>query len=122
MKTDFWIVLATTLCPLLTHAQLPLPVKVGQPTIVDIGPHHRVWQTVTVDEQGQTNVSSYTELATGLNHVNPAGIWEESKEQFVITPEGYAVATNGQHQAILAPNINSGGSVDLITPEGNRFI
>src|SRR5947209_1708669 len=63
------------------------------------------------------------ELATGLNFLNPeTQRWEETVEQFEITPRGYAVARKGQHQAILAPNINSGGSVDLLTPDGKRFL
>jgi len=92
------------------------------PTVVDSGPNHRVWQTVSVDELGQTNVSSYTELATGLNYWNPAkGQYEESKEQFQIMQDGSAIATNGQHQVILAADINSGGSVDLLMPGGQRL-
>src|SRR6185437_10007380 len=92
------------------------------PTVVDSGPNHRVWQTVSVDELVQTNVSSYTELATGLNYWNPAkGQYEESKEQFQIMQDGSAIATNVQHQVILAADINSGGSVDLLMPGGQRL-
>jgi hypothetical protein len=47
------------------HAQFPAPEIVG------IGPHHRVWQTVSIapDERGEMvqSESSYTEIATGLN-------------------------------------------------------
>ena len=100
-----------------TDATVVVPYQV-----VAAGPHHRVWQTVSVDEQGQTNVSSFTELATGLNYLNPAtGQYEESKEQFQIAKDGSAIATNGQHQVILAADINSGGSVDLLTPDGQRL-
>src|SRR5882672_5900660 len=43
--------------------------------------HSTVWQIVTVDNAGNTNVSSYTELATGLNFWNPATKqFEASKE------------------------------------------
>src|SRR6266496_4650315 len=45
-------------------------VGVSAPTTLETGPHHRVWQTTRVDAAGQTNVSSYTELATGLNFLN----------------------------------------------------
>src|SRR2546429_3673398 len=100
-----------------TDATVVVPYQV-----VAAGQHHRVWQTVSVDEQGQTNVSSFTELATGLNYLNPAtGQYEESKEQFQIAKDGSAIATNGQHRVILGADINSGGSVDLLTPDGERL-
>jgi len=31
-----------------------------------------VWQTLTVDEEGQTNVGAFTEVAAGLNFLDPA--------------------------------------------------
>ena len=104
------------------NAQIsPLALLSSEPTVVESGPHHRLWQTVSVDQEGQTNVSSFTELATGLNFFNPSsGQFEASKEQFQITATGYAVATNGQHKLILAPDINSGGSVDLLMPDGQE--
>jgi len=91
--------------------------------VVAGGPHERVWQSVSVDANGMTNRHSYTELATGLNFWNPATRqWEESKEQFYLTKEGYAVATNGQHSLILAPDIASAGAVDLLNPDGVRLV
>src|SRR5437867_285894 len=69
-----------------------------EPVILDSGPHHRVWQTVTViaDDAGRQilKTNSFTELATGLNWLNPkTGHYEESQAKFEITPTGYAVAT-----------------------------
>src|SRR6266498_1426297 len=124
MKTNSWLVLTmTALCFLTANAQVSFPSVTAGPVVVESGPHHRVWQTVTLDATGQTNVSSYTELATGLNFWNQAtGKYEPSKEQFQIVADGSAIATNGQHKVILAPNINSGGSVDLLTPDGARFL
>jgi len=62
-------------------------------------------------------------LATGMNYLDPAtGQYTESQATFEITSKGYAVASKGQHQAILAPNINSGGSVDLRMPDGSRLL
>src|SRR5213082_3128577 len=110
MKTRYWFVLALALCGAHANAQVPVPSAIGVPRVVEAGPHERVWQSVTLDAQGNTNVNSYTELATGLNFWNPStGQWAESKEQFQITADGSAIATNGQHQVILAANINSGG-------------
>src|SRR5256885_13220222 len=123
MKNRSWLVVTLFLGGLSATAQLSPPSTLGTPTVVEAGPHERVWQTVSVDEAGQTNVSFYTELATGLNYWNPAtGQYEESKEQFQIAKDGSAIATNGQHQAILAADINSGGSVDLLMPDGHRLL
>src|SRR5207237_10012083 len=67
------------------------------------------------------NVSSFTEVATGLNFWNPAsGRYEGSEERFQIAKDGSAIATNGQ--VILAADINSGGSVDLLMPDGQRLL
>jgi len=95
--------------------------------IIDSGPHHRVWQTVTlsIDDNGKevAVTNSFTELATGLSYINPkTGKWAESQESFEIARTGEAIAAKGQMQVILAPNINSGGSVDLLTPDEKRFV
>src|SRR6266700_7472331 len=91
--------------------------------VVAAGPHERVSQRISVDANGTTNRHSYTALATGLNFWNPVTRqWEESKEQFYLTKEGYAVATNGQHSLILAPDIASAGAIDLLNPDGNRLV
>src|SRR5438552_2650782 len=97
------------------------------PQIIEAGPHHRLWRnTITrLDEQGRqvTVTNSYTELATGLNFLNAqTGQWEESQETFAIAKTGEAIAAKGQIQVILAPNINSGGSVDVLAPDDKRFV
>src|SRR5437867_8184614 len=124
MKTNSWLVLImTAFCFLSANAQVSLPSVSSGPVVVEAGPHNRIWRNVSVDERGQTITNSYTELTTGLNFWNPvASRWEESKAQFQITKDGNAIATNGQHKVILAPNINSGGSVDLLTPDEKRFL
>jgi len=76
MKIRYWLVLALALFEWRANAQLPHPLTVGTPKVVEAGPHHRVWQTISVDELGHTNISSYTELATGLSDLDPAsGLW-----------------------------------------------
>src|SRR6266446_7008168 len=40
--------------------------------IVSAGPHQNVWQKTSLDKFGQTNIQSYTEVATGLNFYDPA--------------------------------------------------
>jgi hypothetical protein len=81
----------------------------------------RVWQRTEyeVGPSGQTvgRNHSYTELATGLNHlVN--GQWVESSEQIDISADGNsALATNGQHQAYFPGDIYN-GQIELVTPDG----
>src|SRR5258708_17521169 len=80
-------------------------------------------ETNATTGQVTTNVNSYIELATGLNFWNPATAkWEMSREEFQITQTGYAIATNGQHRLILAPDIASAGAVDLLNPDGIRLV
>src|SRR2546422_539298 len=126
MKRTLSLVLLVTFWSSCLNAQITSPVTLDSsksPAVVEIGPHHRVWQKVSADEHGRTITNSYTELETGMNFVDPAtGQYTESQAAFEITPNGYAVARRGQHQAILAPNINSRGSVDLWMPDGNRLL
>src|SRR5206468_10300183 len=123
MKSYSWLILAMVLCSPCLNAQVPTPSPTSGPVVVEAGAHHRVWQSASIDEQGQTNVSSFTEVATGLNFWNPATErYQPSKEQFQIGANGSAIATNGQHQVILAADINSGGSVDLLMPDGQRLL
>src|SRR5438876_1346168 len=118
-----WLGACLAFCQVVAVPGPPVNLELGVPTVVESGPHHRVWQTLSVDPAGQTNVSTYTEVATGIDFLNPvSGKWESSKEQFHITPSGYAVATNGQTQLILAGNINAAGSVDCLTPDGLRLL
>src|SRR6266516_1398053 len=78
------------------------------PSIIEVGPHHRIWQTVSIDEEGQTNVSAFTEVATGLNFLDPAtGEYLPSKESFQIAADGSAIAAYGQHRVRLNSDINS---------------
>ena len=127
MKITFAVL--PVLLPFVLDAQLT-PTAVNADAIVLVpyrvvaaGPHERVWQSVTVDAEGNTNANSYTELATGLNYQNTTtGKWEESREAFEITKDGRAVANHGQHQVILAGDINTGGSVDLLMPDGQRLL
>ncbi len=92
--------------------------------VLERGAHHTIWQRLTVDAQGVTNTHSYTELATGLNFWNPAiSRWEETKELFQISDKGYAVATNGQHKLIVAPDIAApGGAIDFLGPDSQRLL
>ncbi len=125
MKRTLPLVLLVSVWSSCLNAQITSPVPLDSSksaAVVEVGPHHRVWQKVSADEHGQTITNAYIELATGLNFLDPAtGQYTESQSTFELTPNGYAVARRGQHQASLAPNINSGGSVDLLA-DGKRFL
>src|SRR5260221_10334363 len=87
-------------------------------TVTERGADYKVLQKTTA-ENGTNHVHSYTELASGLNHlVN--GQWVESSEQIDILPNGTAVATNGQHQAYFPGDIYQ-GQIELVTPDGEQL-
>lgn len=94
-----------------------------EPTIVERGPHHRVWERRTVQVlpigRSVTNRSSYTELATGM-HYQKDGQWLESKEKIELF-EGAAAALQGQHKAVFSQNINTKGGILVIAPDGSRL-
>jgi len=123
-RLPLWSSTRLALIALLVFAPL---AQFAQPTanqpaysIVQNGPHSRVWQGVTTTTNADgtlySKTSSYTELATGLNHLI-AGQWVESSETIQITPNG-AAATNGQHQVYFPANINTAGGIHLVTPDG----
>src|SRR5439155_18776475 len=124
MKTR--LVLTMTLCPWLSQAQVsntPIasPVPDTPHVVVESGPHHRVWQRVVSDGLGRFLTNSFTELATGLNYLNPStGTWETSLPQFQITKDGYALADKSQIKLIVSANLNTAMAVDLQSPE-HRF-
>jgi len=102
-----------------TQSQVNVPAPTPY-TIVDQDANSRVWQREEYEAgpNGQivTNLHSYTELASGLNHfVN--GQWVESKDEINILPDGTAEATNGQLQAYFPANIYN-GVIEIVTPSG----
>ena len=99
MKTNSWLASTLTLISFCARGQVSLPSPASVPVIVESGLHQRVWQTMTVDEEGQTNASSFTEVATGLNFLDPAtGQYLPSQELFEIAADGSALAAHGQHR------------------------
>lgn len=93
---------------------------------VEQGPHHRIWQTKVPPNTQQTTdgdaPSTYVELGTGLNRWDRTQRrWLEAHADFERTPDGYFVALHTQHQAILSPDLNVLGAVDLMTPDERRL-
>lgn len=93
--------------------------------VVDVGPHHRVWQWQTFETlpngQMATNTHSYRELASGLNYQDPtSGQWlpaEPTIEAF----GGGAIVRHCQHNIIFANNINTAGAIDMQTADGKEL-
>ena len=104
-----------------TVAQLAEPAP--GVSIVEIGPHSRVWQRVVaaVDESGNPawETNSYTELCTGL-YYEQEGKWVESQALIEPCANG-AAAVRGQHQALFANNLKSAGAIELVLPDGQRL-
>jgi len=88
------------------------------------GPHSRVWQMSAIatnsDGMVHTNIVSYTELGTGLNHESQ-GQWISSTEDIQIQPDGSGAATNCQHKVYFSANINTQSGITLITPNGRTL-
>ncbi len=86
--------------------------------------NQNVWQRTTYETTPSGRIvahpHSYTELATGLNHLVNSR-WIASSEQIDIAPDGSsASATNGQHQAYFPGNIYQ-GTIQLVTPDGKTL-
>ena len=99
---------------------LTVPVAFAQPvsrdeaTIIERGPHHRLWQRVEVETNdflGQvvyrTNIA-YAELETGMHFLSKDGEWAESRPEIELLEDG-AAATNLQFQVFFAGNLNAPG-------------
>lgn len=89
--------------------------------VLERGRHHAVVQETRPETNllGEVTqcISQYTILENGLNYWDAAaGQWAESQELFEVYPQGL-VAKRGQYQVVVAPNVNSSGAVDLLTPD-----
>jgi hypothetical protein len=135
MKTHFgiWIITAFVLSSVSflqgapavadqsgTAPQVPVPTPYA---ITRNDANSRVWEQTAYEQSASGQIvpkqHSYTELASGLNHlVN--GQWAESSEQIDILSNGTAVATNGQHQAYFPGDIYQ-GQIKLVTPDGEQL-
>jgi len=115
-----------SICEAQSTASQPAQVTIPKPTPFAItvqDANSRVWQRNYFQSSPfggiVTNTHSYTELASGLNHlVN--GKWIESKEWIDILPNGTAVATNGQISAFFPGNLYQ-GQIELVTPDGKHL-
>jgi len=106
-----------------TQSQVTVPAATPY-TIVSQDANSRVWQREEYEAgpNGEivTNTHSYTELATGLNHlVN--GQFVASSEQIEILPDGSAEATQGQNQVFFPADILT-GNIRSVGPDGVQLV
>jgi hypothetical protein len=93
------------------------------PQVTERGADHRIWMRVTESMNAQGKVmyrtNSYTELGTGMHYFKD-GQWVETKEEIELAGNG-AVAMSGPHKVLFAANINTVGSIDVVTPDNKRL-
>jgi len=83
----------------------------AEPAVLERGAHHKVIQS----ESGAT----YTAMADGM-HYQSDGQWAESREEIELFQDG-AIARQGPHKTVFAPNLKTAGAIELLTPDGKRF-
>ena len=132
MKTFclFWaLTLALALSPAVAQSKRKaaddLKLQPGESVIVERGPHHRVWKQARVatlpDGTQRTNLSSFTELGSGLHR------WDGQNQQWVDAEAkleivgNNAIGRSAAHQVIFKQNANTAGAIDLLTPDGKRL-
>ncbi len=132
MKAKFSLIFGIIVSACISCGAQSIAGQTGRTTIPAAKPYaitmqdanSRVWQRTVyeLDPSGQLSerIQSFTELASGLNHlVN--GQWVESSETIQILPNGTAVATNGQHQVYFPGDIYE-GQIQMVMPDGKRLI
>jgi hypothetical protein len=121
MKKHLISVITLFVVAVTLPAQIPL--SSSPYSVVERGPHHRVWQSVSSElgPSGETlwRTNSYVELQSGACY-QENGVWVDASEGIEVFPEG-AVSRHTQHKVVFASNLNSQGAIDLLTPDGKRM-
>ena len=126
MKTSWlaFVLLFSSLAA--TRAQAAATNALPDPTnftIVTNDYNSRVWERINyftnMDGTVIPQKHRFTELASGM-YYRTNGQWMESKEEITSCPGG-AVALQGQHWVGFANNLNSGGAIEMQTPDGKRL-
>ena len=131
-KPNIWLIAATAAISILAGtAARGQSTSVAQPTGTAAPTYTAVirdansceWQATNFDYdvngQWAPHVHSYTELASGLNHLID-GQWVPSVEAIDLLPDGSVAATNGQHQVFFPVDISQ-GVITVITPDGQSI-
>ena len=105
------------------HSVLPVSTQAATLEVLERGQNYRLVQTTRrfTNHVGEATVQTnrYTEIVPGL-HRYENGEWVESEETIEVTPDGYAVANRGAYTVIFSPNLNTVGTIDLVTPAPNQ--
>ena len=93
-----------------------------EPVVVSRGPNHRVLEKPRPPLPGNEKGGPirYTEIAAGMHYLKD-GEWIASNATFELI-NGRAVARQGQHTLVLAPNIATPGAIELTTPDGQKLV
>jgi hypothetical protein len=89
--------------------------------------HENVWESVVLHTNALTGQVShmrhrFVELASGINFIDPlTGQFEPTREEFQITPEGFAVAQFGPAKLIVEKNLNSPSALEILAGDGVRL-
>jgi hypothetical protein len=124
LQTLTIILLAASTTPEI-QGQLP-QTDDSRYAVADRSAHETRWQRVTwsANRLGHAEVrtNSFVELATGLNFFDETTQqWQPSREEWQVYPDAIA-AQAGRHKVILATNLNLGGSVEVLMPDGVRLV
>jgi len=129
MKTASLTLLCVASAMTVLHAQVAgpptnPPAPAATPfRVIERGPNHRILQredyALGSDGQVVTNQHSYTELKTGMHHLEN-GQYVESQELIEPCATG-AIAQHGQTRVLFANNLNTWGAIDLTAQDGKRL-
>lgn len=80
--------------------------------------NYRNWSRTVIRQDKRTGAitteqKGYVELGSGLNYRDATGQWQETREEFVATPDGGFAAERGPHKLRLGRSLNALPSVQL---------
>jgi hypothetical protein len=127
-----WVVFAAAAIFPQVQAQLTQTAStniapLSEYAIIQRAPDSRVWQREAIltndDDSLTTNYSSYTELGTGICHIDANGQYVDSVEQ-VDPVAGGAQAIQGAYQVFWSLNANTpgpAGAVKIVTTDSQQL-
>lgn len=90
------------------------------------GPHSQVvrWLRPLLDPEGHWSVvtNQFVQMETGLNYLSAAGLWEPSRCEIEVSDQGGAMAGRGQHKVWFSGQFNTGSSIEMTMPDGQRLV
>ncbi len=116
MKTAMLLIWAT--CIQTGFAAIP-PISTR---VVERDASHEVIESIRTSPDGSVlKTNRYTRLGNGMNYKDDDGNWVASKPSVQNFPGGI-VCTGASYQVIFATNLNTAGSVDLLTSDKKEIV